>query len=568
MITSDIYRDPQGQPLTAPDGLQFQVDLATQGQPVPWDELGGGLKRLGGGVMDAAASVAGLPLAIGNMLNLTPTMSALTGTDKPEKPKKIARSLDDNIMMTVKQAVDRGALPDDPSRFLSMIGEDGKSYGITPSEELGVLGRLAADKTGVFPDRKKLEQRQNAILQYAQAYSGLKLHAESAMLQQQALLNQYGPKTTGEAEQLGASPRPDLVPYAPGQTPLTPGQSLMAFDEAKMNLKPRPDLVTPDQIVQDARLQHAMGNLDPRTLQSIESSITNGLLPAPQPAANVRAGFTEVAKRQADQQSVQRDKAKYEKSVAEGQAQFAALPTVQQTPQSAARIARQVQTTTGILPNADDIIKASKNPNQPLVTIDNRQENATAKKIGEGLGEEYVGLQKSAVSASQQLSKLDRMEQLLQGMETGKLTPAMTQIQALGESLGFQVDPSLPAKQALEALSNEIALTLRNPAGGAGMPGAMSDKDREFLMSMTPGLARTTEGNRLIITTAKRIAKRSQEVAKMARSYKQKHGGNFDDGFFDELQAFSDKNPLFTGMTTPQPTAPAQKPGWSIKPVP
>lgn len=199
----------------------------------------------------------------------------------------------------------------------------------------------------------------------------------------------------------------------------------------------------------------------------------------------------------------------------------------------------------------EDVLSVLKDPNKPMVSIDNRQETASAKKIGEGLGEEYIALQKSAVSASQQISKLDRMEQLLKGVETGALIPTLTQIQAIGQSLGFKVDGSLSTKQALNALSNELALTLRNPTGGAGMPGALSDPDREFLVSMTPGLGKTPEGNQLIIDTARKLAQRSQEVAKLARAYKKAHGGSFDDGFFDDLQSYADAHPLFAGVTLP-----------------
>lgn len=316
---TDLLRDAQGQPLGTVDGPQFAYSPATQGQPLPLGTLAGGLKQFGGGTVDLASSLAGVPLALGNVLGLTPTMSTLTGQGKPEKPKKINPTLNDNLMMTVKQAIDQGALPDDPATFLSLIGEDSKSYGLTPSQELGVLGRLAADTTGLFPERAKLEQRQHAILQYATTYAGLKLHAMQPALQQQATLQEFGPKTTGQAEQMGASPLPDQVPYAPGMTPLSPGQSLLAFDEAKLNLKPRPDLMTPEQIVQDARLQRSIGNIDDATLQSIESQASGGLLAAPQPATNVRAGFTAAGARAQNNVSVAEQQSVLQNMVAAGQ---------------------------------------------------------------------------------------------------------------------------------------------------------------------------------------------------------------------------------------------------------
>lgn len=196
-----------------------------------------------------------------------------------------------------------------------------------------------------------------------------------------------------------------------------------------------------------------------------------------------------------------------------------------------------------------DILPVLKVPNQPMVQIQMKQETAEGQTVGKGFGEQYLKTQEAGIDAMGRLTKLGRMEQLLQGVQTGGLVPTMTQIQSIADSLGFQVDKSLPAKQALEALSNEMALQLRNPAGGAGMPGAMSDKDREFLVAMSPGLSKTPEGNAMIISTAKQIAKRDQDVAKMARAYRQKKG-HLDEGFYDELQSFADTHPLFGGPPT------------------
>lgn len=201
----------------------------------------------------------------------------------------------------------------------------------------------------------------------------------------------------------------------------------------------------------------------------------------------------------------------------------------------------------------------SPRPQKPLVSVGISEEKAEAKKVGEGMGEMYVELQKGGVSAPARLGKLDRMEQLMEGVNTGKLTPAITQVTSVAQSLGFEIDPKLGAKQALEALSNEIALTLRNPSGGAGMPGALSDKDREFLTSMTPGLAKTRDGNKLIIQTARNLAKREQEIARLAREYRKKNG-SLDEGFYDELADFSAANPLFGKRGTPVATPD----GWII----
>lgn len=179
------------------------------------------------------------------------------------------------------------------------------------------------------------------------------------------------------------------------------------------------------------------------------------------------------------------------------------------------------------------------------VTVDSRQENEFSKAVGKQQGEDYSNLMKSDAMASSQLNKLGRLESLLASSgNTGKLTPPTMELKAVADSLGFKVDPKLPFQQAAQALSNEIALTLRNPAGGAGMPGALSDKDREFLTNMVPNLSKTPEGNKMLIDTMKKLAIREKEVAKLARDYR-KRNGKFDEAFYDELAQFSAKNPLF-----------------------
>lgn len=182
---------------------------------------------------------------------------------------------------------------------------------------------------------------------------------------------------------------------------------------------------------------------------------------------------------------------------------------------------------------------------RPQVQVNTRQETEFGKALGKQQGEDYASLMKSDASASSQINKLSRLESLLASSgKTGKLTPATMELKSVAESLGFRVDPKLPFQQAAQALSSEIALGLRNPAGGAGMPGALSDKDREFLQNMVPNLAKTPEGNKMLLDTAKKLAQREKDVAKLARTYRQKTG-RFDEGFYEVLSEYSAKNPLF-----------------------
>lgn len=186
---------------------------------------------------------------------------------------------------------------------------------------------------------------------------------------------------------------------------------------------------------------------------------------------------------------------------------------------------------------------------KPLVSIENKQEGKFTEEVGKAMGEQYAGLLKSDMSAPATIAKYQRLGGLLSQVNTGKFRGTITDMKATAKSMGFDLsamgipDDVAPA-QAARALSNQIALELRNPAGGAGMPGALSDKDREFLLQSIPGLENDPAAIGKMIEYRVKLAQREQQVAKMAREYRKKHG-KFDEGFYDELKVWSDKNPLF-----------------------
>jgi hypothetical protein len=215
------------------------------------------------------------------------------------------------------------------------------------------------------------------------------------------------------------------------------------------------------------------------------------------------------------------------------------------------------------------------NVNTPVQILQEREES---KVVGAGMGKAFLDIQNAGMQARSKVNNLTRLESLLSGYETGKLTPLGKEIASYAASLGINVGKNLGNKEAAEALSNELALQARNPSGGAGMPGAMSDQDRAFLQNIVPNLAKSTAGNRTIIETQRRLAKREMDVARMASEYRGRRG-SLDPQFYQEMQQWSDANPLFADMPSVPVTssdgrtvtgtisAPGAS-GWSIKRVP
>lgn len=173
---------------------------------------------------------------------------------------------------------------------------------------------------------------------------------------------------------------------------------------------------------------------------------------------------------------------------------------------------------------------------------------ATDKEYKTGVVKDEVEQRKTIVSAGFQapsrIAKLQQINTLLGDFEGGKLSQAGVDFASAMNSLGIKVDKNLPNKEAAMAMSREIALSLRNPAGGAGMPGAMSDADRNFLQSMTPDIGQTAEGRRKIIQAGIAVEERNRQVADFARKYEKKYG-QLNNDFYSQLSQWSSANPLF-----------------------
>jgi hypothetical protein len=121
-----------------------------------------------------------------------------------------------------------------------------------------------------------------------------------------------------------------------------------------------------------------------------------------------------------------------------------------------------------------------------------------AKQQAQAAAATYQASQDKGATARNENAKLFQLKHLLANTYTGTgAGTALTAKKALA-TLGINSD-GLGEAQAAQALSNQLTLAMRNPAGGEGMPGAMSDADRVFLQSSVPSLANTPDGWRRMI---------------------------------------------------------------------
>lgn len=162
------------------------------------------------------------------------------------------------------------------------------------------------------------------------------------------------------------------------------------------------------------------------------------------------------------------------------------------------------------------------------------------------IGEIRKTIMNAGFAAPSTIAKYQQLGKLLADVDGGTLTATGTNIASTMNSLGFKIDKNLSNKEAAAALGNEMALELRNPANGAGMPGAMSDADRNYLVSMIPNASQSAEGRKQLLEAKIAVEQRKVQVATFARNYEKKHG-RLDNAFFEQMAAWSAQNPLFKG---------------------
>lgn len=187
--------------------------------------------------------------------------------------------------------------------------------------------------------------------------------------------------------------------------------------------------------------------------------------------------------------------------------------------------------------------------------VGNKKAGATTINTGDGsseynkaldkkYAESFMTIQDGAQSARGKLATLGALSQALKKSgDTGYGGETILTLQQAGRLFGVEIGDVGP-KEAARALGNQLALQLRSPSGGAGMPGAMSDKDREFLVASVPGLTKTPEANAKLVDFMTKVEERSIQVAELAQAY-QERNGQIDNGFYRELSQWSEANPLF-----------------------
>lgn len=180
------------------------------------------------------------------------------------------------------------------------------------------------------------------------------------------------------------------------------------------------------------------------------------------------------------------------------------------------------------------------------VTIDTKGDTEFAKELGKGYAKQFFDMRDQAANARESMALYDQAAAALEsGVRTGTGGEAENALRRFGVTvLGIGDAEKLAAGELVTAVQNRLALLMRNPDSGMGMPGAVSDRDLTFLRESQPGLGRGPESNRVMIEAARRLAQRKIDLFDMAAAYVQENG-RLDAGFDRQVRQFADANPLF-----------------------
>jgi hypothetical protein len=158
----------------------------------------------------------------------------------------------------------------------------------------------------------------------------------------------------------------------------------------------------------------------------------------------------------------------------------------------------------------------------------------------------YKALQDAGQRAQGSITRYTRIGSLLDGLNTGRLTPTGLEIAKTASALGYKVNPKYGNLEAADALSNAIVLDVMGGSLGAGF----SNADRDFAKSMSPAMTQTPQGRKLVVEYGIAKAKREQDIAGKARAWQQRFG-RIDAAdatgktFQDYLEAWGEAHPMF-----------------------
>jgi hypothetical protein len=170
----------------------------------------------------------------------------------------------------------------------------------------------------------------------------------------------------------------------------------------------------------------------------------------------------------------------------------------------------------------------------------NKSEGAQAAAMGTNFAEYRKDSANNSRASSIELSKLNRMEDLLKDHDGSVMSGVFTTFQSFADGFGLTLGKNLSEKQAAISLANQLAIGMRKAGTGV-----MTDKDFEVYMASVPNMLMTADGRKLVTETSRKFHDRNIVINNMIMEYAKANGGLIDDGLNVKISAYMAANPVF-----------------------
>jgi len=144
------------------------------------------------------------------------------------------------------------------------------------------------------------------------------------------------------------------------------------------------------------------------------------------------------------------------------------------------------------------------------INLDQRGENAFAKKAGEVQATRFNELAQGGQDAQQMLGDLNSLREIGGRITTGKTAEIQNAIGPYAEALRIKMD-GLDDMQAYNAIVAKLAPRMRVPGSGA-----TSDFEMQNFLKALPGLGKTPGGNEMIANTLEAVSQQKIAAAEIA----------------------------------------------------
>ena len=152
-----------------------------------------------------------------------------------------------------------------------------------------------------------------------------------------------------------------------------------------------------------------------------------------------------------------------------------------------------------------------------------RPETEEEKLVGKVFGGEFKTINEQGSLANLNDQNLEILSQLneSEGLQTGKFGELRTGAQKLAEEFGF--DPGLQDTTVAEIVGSVTGGLVLD--GLAKLSGSISDGERLYVQSTTPGLSTTKEGNRYLLQIRQRQNELAKEFSNVANGWISRNKG-------------------------------------------